>query len=105
MTEGELDGLLGEIGGACSYDNMVKMFQEELAAQLTGGEREWDWKFYLWWSCRQAEHRAATSTAAVGRRLARRPPIGARTGGGLRAPVQSQQPPRCRLLRSVIKLE
>merc|ERR1712236_38254 len=31
MTEGELDGLLGEIGGACSYDNMVKMFQEKMA--------------------------------------------------------------------------
>merc|ERR1712062_659912 len=27
MSEGELDGLLGEIGGACTYDNMVKMFQ------------------------------------------------------------------------------
>merc|ERR1712055_972780 len=24
MSEGELDGLLGEIGGACTYDNMVK---------------------------------------------------------------------------------
>jgi len=31
MTEGELDGLLGEIGGACTYDNMVKMFQEKMA--------------------------------------------------------------------------
>merc|ERR1712083_935632 len=31
MTEGELDGLLGEIRGACSYDNMVKMFQEKMA--------------------------------------------------------------------------
>merc|ERR1711915_796894 len=31
MSEGELDGLLGEIGGACSYDNMVKMFQEKMA--------------------------------------------------------------------------
>merc|ERR1712141_875542 len=27
MSEGELDGLLGEIGGACTYDNMVKMVQ------------------------------------------------------------------------------
>merc|ERR1712106_623190 len=25
MSEGELDGLLGEIGGACTYDNMVKI--------------------------------------------------------------------------------
>merc|ERR1712037_243897 len=25
------DGHLGEIGGACTYDNMVKMFQEKMA--------------------------------------------------------------------------
>merc|ERR1711930_29164 len=31
MSEGELDGLLGEIGGACTYDNVVKMFQEKMA--------------------------------------------------------------------------
>merc|ERR1719348_2550604 len=31
MSAGELDGLLGEIGGACPYDNMVKMFQEKMA--------------------------------------------------------------------------
>merc|ERR1719316_839435 len=31
MTESELDGLLGEVGGACTYDNMVKMFQEKMA--------------------------------------------------------------------------
>merc|ERR1712123_566185 len=31
MSEGELDDLLGEIGGACTYDNMVKMFQEKMA--------------------------------------------------------------------------
>merc|ERR1711955_176070 len=31
MSEGELDGLLGEIGGAYTYDNMVKMFQEKMA--------------------------------------------------------------------------
>merc|ERR1712128_231870 len=30
MTEGELDELLGEIGGPCSYDNMVKMFQDKM---------------------------------------------------------------------------
>merc|ERR1712198_831655 len=30
MSEGELDGLLGEISGPCTYDNMVKMFQENL---------------------------------------------------------------------------
>merc|ERR1712198_217971 len=31
MTEGELDGLLGEIGGACTYDNMVKTWEEKMA--------------------------------------------------------------------------
>merc|ERR1711982_169105 len=30
LSEGELDGLLGEIGGACTYDNMVKMFQDKM---------------------------------------------------------------------------
>merc|ERR1712128_363071 len=29
--EGELDGLLGEISGPCTYDNMVKMFEEKMA--------------------------------------------------------------------------
>ena len=33
MSEGELDSLLGEIGGACTYDNMVKMFQEKMAGE------------------------------------------------------------------------
>merc|ERR1711951_17379 len=33
MSEGELDGLLGEISGPCSYDNMVKMFQEKMAGE------------------------------------------------------------------------
>merc|ERR1711994_228891 len=31
MSEGELDCLLGEISGPCTYDNMVKMFQEKMA--------------------------------------------------------------------------
>merc|ERR1711992_243668 len=31
MTGGELDGLLGEINGACTYQNMVNMFQEKMA--------------------------------------------------------------------------
>merc|ERR1711936_696556 len=31
MTEGELDGLLGEISGACTFENMVAMFQEKMA--------------------------------------------------------------------------
>merc|ERR1711872_724462 len=30
MSESELDGLLGEITGPCTYDNMVKMFQEKM---------------------------------------------------------------------------
>merc|ERR1711862_240059 len=30
MSEGELDGLLGEINGACTYQNMVNMFQEKM---------------------------------------------------------------------------
>merc|ERR1711909_253024 len=33
MTEGELDGLLGEISGRCSFDNMVAMFQEKMAGE------------------------------------------------------------------------
>merc|ERR1739840_41882 len=28
---GELDSMLGEVGGACNFDNMVKMFQEKMA--------------------------------------------------------------------------
>merc|ERR1712048_1452665 len=30
---GELDSLLGEISGPCTYDNMVKMFQEKMAGE------------------------------------------------------------------------
>merc|ERR1712179_759999 len=30
MTEGELDGLLGEISGPCTFDNMAKMFEHAL---------------------------------------------------------------------------
>merc|ERR1719164_389810 len=33
MTESELDSLLGEVGGPCTYDNMVKMFQEKMAGE------------------------------------------------------------------------
>merc|ERR1712123_278460 len=33
MTEDELDELLGEIGGPCTYDNMVKMFGEKMAGE------------------------------------------------------------------------
>merc|ERR1712241_621198 len=31
MDESELDSMLGEVGGACGFDNMVKMFQEKMA--------------------------------------------------------------------------
>merc|ERR1712223_1977641 len=33
MSGGELDELLGEIGGACTLDNMVKMFQEKMSGE------------------------------------------------------------------------
>merc|ERR1712222_16621 len=33
MSESDLDGLLGEISGPCTYDNMVKMFQEKMAGE------------------------------------------------------------------------
>merc|ERR1712200_189234 len=33
MSESELDGLLGEISGPCTYDNMVKVFQEKMAGE------------------------------------------------------------------------
>merc|ERR1711864_61890 len=33
MSEGELDELLGEVSGACTYDAMVKMFQEKMAVK------------------------------------------------------------------------
>ncbi|XP_059098119.1 myosin regulatory light chain 2-like [Tigriopus californicus] len=31
MDESELDDMLGEVGGSCSFDNMVKMFQDKMA--------------------------------------------------------------------------
>merc|ERR1712081_2084 len=33
MSESELDGLLGEISGPCTCDNMIKMFQEKMAGE------------------------------------------------------------------------
>jgi len=38
MDESELDSMLGEVGGGCSYDAMVKMFQEKMA----GGSNDAD---------------------------------------------------------------
>merc|ERR1712165_276783 len=31
MDESELDDMLSEVGGACTFDNMIKMFQEKMA--------------------------------------------------------------------------
>merc|ERR1719315_96667 len=33
MTEDELDEMLGEVGGACTYDAMVQMFQSKMAGE------------------------------------------------------------------------
>merc|ERR1711993_174230 len=33
MTEDELDDMLGEVGGACTYDAMVQMFQTKMAGE------------------------------------------------------------------------
>merc|ERR1712079_529346 len=33
MTEDELDEMLGEVGGACTYDAMVQMFQTKMAGE------------------------------------------------------------------------
>merc|ERR1712014_529149 len=38
MTEGELDDMLGEVGGACTFDAMIKMFQ----AKMAGGSNDPD---------------------------------------------------------------
>ncbi len=31
MDESELDDMLSEVGGACTFDNMIKMFQDKMA--------------------------------------------------------------------------
>ena len=41
MDESELDSMLSEVGGGCTFDNMVKMFQEKMA----GGK----WIFKYFW--------------------------------------------------------
>merc|ERR1712080_117247 len=33
MTEQELDEMMGEVGGPCTYENMVKMFQSKMAGE------------------------------------------------------------------------
>ena len=41
MDESELDSMLSEVGGGCTFDNMVKMFQEKMAGgKSTSGARE-----------------------------------------------------------------
>jgi Ca2+-binding EF-hand superfamily protein len=34
MTDSELDDMLGEVGGSCSFDNMIKMFQTKMAGGI-----------------------------------------------------------------------
>merc|ERR1711988_1175997 len=46
MSEGELDGLLGEISGPCTYDNMVQMFQEKMAGEGNDCEGKIDVKMF-----------------------------------------------------------
>merc|ERR1712186_281073 len=38
MTESELDELLGEGSGPCTYDNMVKLFQDKMAGDGNGSD-------------------------------------------------------------------
>ena len=40
MSEGELDDMLAEVGGACTFDAMIKMFQ----AKMAGGKNS----YYMW---------------------------------------------------------
>jgi len=35
MSEGELDDMLGEVGGACTFDAMINMFQNKMAGGST----------------------------------------------------------------------
>ena len=44
MDESELDSMLGEVGGGCTFDNMVKMFQEKMA----GGKFLWRFLDDFW---------------------------------------------------------
>ncbi len=37
MTESELDDMLGEVGGSCNFDNMIKMFQTKMAGGISSG--------------------------------------------------------------------
>lgn len=38
MDESELDSMLSEVGGGCTFDNMVKMFQEKMAGGKSTSE-------------------------------------------------------------------
>merc|ERR1712055_449543 len=46
MSESELDGLLGEISGPCTCDNMIKMFQEKMAGEGNDPEGKIDSKMF-----------------------------------------------------------
>merc|ERR1712029_571200 len=46
MTEGELDGLLGEVSGPCTCENMTKMFAEKMAGEGNDNEGKIDSKMF-----------------------------------------------------------
>merc|ERR1712071_425192 len=46
MTESELDGLLGEISGPCTCENMTKMFQEKMAGEGYDNDDKIDSKMF-----------------------------------------------------------
>merc|ERR1712080_537096 len=46
MSESELDGLLGEVSGPCTCDNMVKMFAEKMAGKANDNEGKIDSKMF-----------------------------------------------------------
>merc|ERR1712098_377172 len=46
MTEGELDGLLGEVSGPCTCENMTKMFAEKMAGEGYDNEGKIDSKMF-----------------------------------------------------------
>merc|ERR1712110_111692 len=46
MTEPELDELLGEVSGPCTYDNMVKLFQDKMAGEAYDCDGKIDSKMF-----------------------------------------------------------
>ena len=45
MDESELDSMLSEVGGGCTFDNMVKMFQEKMAGGKSTSEASYIYFF------------------------------------------------------------